>query len=603
MSIFEVRLNQARNGNGILFCGAGLTADCLNFDPDVQIGVGSHLLQILNEELTREGHTGNYRNIRNAAEAFTRHFGESKLMSLLIERFNIQNVSADVVDVMQFPWDRIYTTNYDNGIEYALRRAQRKHTSFNNLDDPAGLTASLAVIHLHGFIEKWNLDNFRSSCILTTESYHRLDSVTVWLDLFRRDIERAEIVLFVGFSADDFHLNDVLFNANALREKVFFINQVTAEPDPDIQMTQERFGQPSYIGRSGLAKTISRITREALPKEPTLASFRRYNSPEAEAGLPSVSDIEDLFLFGKVNQKQVVRDSSGGRSDYHVRRSLGDEILGAVEEHVSVILVLGEICDGKTLLFEDLCDRLSVSRPVFRLWHSHETLLDEVARIRHVYPTAVLVIENCFEIREERLLQLSHTFDGSDGCLLLSSRNIAAEAEMAAIQGLRAGESFREYHMGQLNDDEVDALIPLVDQIAGWRHLQATMPVNKKQFVVRECKGSLPKFLLQLLKSQHVRDRYKEEYNKTTGLSGPERTAIIVALYIGHHCCPTKIRMREDLKSSPVLRWNKRKPHQQGGSGPWHTIIPYWGKYSSWCRDMNLRGRRGSTTRGGGCGR
>ena len=38
------------NGGGYLFCGAGFSADCLNFD-DIEIGAGYPLLQLLNEEL------------------------------------------------------------------------------------------------------------------------------------------------------------------------------------------------------------------------------------------------------------------------------------------------------------------------------------------------------------------------------------------------------------------------------------------------------------------------------------------------------------------------------------------------------------------------
>ena len=100
--------------------------------------------------------------------------------------------------------------------------------------------------------------------------------------------------------------------------------------------------------------------------------------------------------------------------------------------------------------------------------------------------------------------------------------------------------NLREYHIAPLTDKEVDALIPLADQIAAWRHLQADMPVNKRQFVVKTCNSSLPSFLLRLLKSEHVRQRYREEYNKTTSLSNTERTAIITALYVTHigHSAP-----------------------------------------------------------------
>lgn len=44
-------LQRGRNDNTILFCGTGLTGDCLNFDGDATLGVTSHLLDLLNDEL------------------------------------------------------------------------------------------------------------------------------------------------------------------------------------------------------------------------------------------------------------------------------------------------------------------------------------------------------------------------------------------------------------------------------------------------------------------------------------------------------------------------------------------------------------------------
>lgn len=540
MSNFETRLNRARNGNGVLFCGAGFTADCLNFSPDPTIGTGSHLLCLLNDELKQAGETVPYAKLQNAAEVYKARFGEARLMTLLIDRFDVQNVSADVVDVMRFPWERVYTTNYDNGIEHALRSAGRKHTSINNLDSPTEVTGSLPVIHLHGFVGKWSHTNFSQSCILGAESYHRLDVVASWLKVFRDDLERAELVAFVGFSADDFHLNDVLYNARGVKEKIFFVNRPSPDPDPDMRITQERFGEPLYLGRSGLAHMISRLSKAAPPEEPKLANFHQYQRPDPEEGLPRVEDIEDLFIFGNVNPRQVARDAAVGRSDYHVHRSMVDEILAAFEGTARVVLLLGDICDGKTLVLNDLCNRLAVNRPVFCLLEPYEDLLNEVSRILYVYPRAALFIENCFNIPEDRLVQLAQAFGGTEGLLVLSSRNIAAEGETVPVQRLRGCQDYREYSMGALTDAEIDALIPLVDQMAGWRHLPAAGSRNKKLFILRQCQSSLPSFLLRLLSSEYVRNRYREEYNKTAGLTTTERTAMIAALYVARigHAAP-----------------------------------------------------------------
>ena len=102
--------------------------------------------------------------------------GEHGLLELLVDRFKIQNISADMVEIVNFPWERIYTTNYDNGLELALQRAGREPKSLNNMDKSANVAGSgIEIVHLHGFIEKWDISNFLQSCILGAESYHRLD--------------------------------------------------------------------------------------------------------------------------------------------------------------------------------------------------------------------------------------------------------------------------------------------------------------------------------------------------------------------------------------------------------------------------------------------
>ena len=85
------------------------------------------------------------------------------------------------------------------------------------------------------------------------------------------------------------------------------------------------------------------------------------------------------------------------------------------------MLLVGEICDGKTVTIENLSNRLSLSRPVYRLRHLYDDLLDEVSRVLHAQPTAALVVENCFDIRADKFISLARTFHGSQGVLLLSS--------------------------------------------------------------------------------------------------------------------------------------------------------------------------------------
>lgn len=523
-------LQTGRNGHAVLFCGAGLTADCLNFVNDETIGVTVELLRLLNEELKKDGKVHGFGDIRNAAKQFRRDLGNNRLMHLLKNRFHLKDVSASIIDVVKYPWATIYTTNFDNGIEIALQRSKIRYSSLNNLDDPNEPYAGTAVIHLHGSADAWTVQTFEQSCILDITSYRDLSGLKSWLDRLRYDIERASIVVFIGFSAADFHLGQVFFNATGLREKAFFINRPVSHPNVDEHATQEEFGVPLYIGREDFSNIVAQVIHRDAPHEPSLASFCRFITPPPSSAVPPVQDIENLLIWGDVNIEHVRRDFLYHKSDDHVVRSEVKLVVDHLAQNGGVVLVNGDICDGKTLIILGVVCALSASRPVFQLRHPYTDLLDEASSILAAYPKCLLVVENCFSIHGDRLVALARLVAASEAGLILSARSISTEAESYKLRGLRAISNFRELSIGRLSDSEADALVSLIDQIAGWRSFKALSRGDRLKFVCGECNGVVPSVLLKLLESEYVREKYKEEFAKTSYLDSNERSMIIASL-------------------------------------------------------------------------
>ena len=527
-------LQRGRNGNALLFCGAGLTADCLNFDQDSRLGVTFHLLTLLNDELKANGKQSGFKDIRNASKRFRTDLGNYRLLLLLKERFLLNKVSATIVDIVGYPWSSIYTTNYDNGLELALHKAGKRFVPLNNLDDPNATTNGTPVIHLHGAAEAWSHSTFEQSCVLDADSYHNLSGVRDWLHRLRFDIERAEIVVFVGFSAADFHLTQVFFDTSGLKEKAFFINRPSSELDPDERATQEDFGEPLYIGREGIAQLIIEAQKQQIPVEPQLASFVRYQPPRPSASVPPVQDIEDLLIWGKVDLQHLKRDHDSEKSDYHVLRDEIKEIQNQLHSEGRIILLSGDICDGKSLVVFGVMNGISNTRAIFELTHTYADLLDETSSILVAYPNSILVVENCFSLREERLLGLARQISASKASLILTARSVSTEAELGKLKGLRAIPSLLEIGIGPLRGNKINALIALIDQIAGWRDFKALSLPERRRFVEKDCQGVIPNVLLRLLNSDYVRGKYREEYNKTSYLDIRDRQMIVAALLIAN---------------------------------------------------------------------
>jgi len=100
-------------------------------------------------------------------------------------------LTAGQTAILNEPWRRIYTTNYDDAVE--LNRLDNK-LSPNTFDVSEPVPNKLpdgAIVHLHGSIRLITPENVKDNLVLGERSYVNQYVVrSPWYDQFQRDLER-----------------------------------------------------------------------------------------------------------------------------------------------------------------------------------------------------------------------------------------------------------------------------------------------------------------------------------------------------------------------------------------------------------------------------
>lgn len=529
---FNNFLEQGASGGNLLFCGAGFSADCLNFSSQ-EIGAASPLHKALNEALEYE-----YNDMQLAADEYTEKEGEHGLLSLLSEKYSISKRTKDIDDILKYPWSRIYTTNYDQVISQSLTHLGKSHYVANNterrFDVEKQTEKETWVVHLHGALQKWDINNFIGSCVLGRESYLRASASSNWGETLREDYARANAVFFVGFSNSDFYLAEHLFSARASRNKVFFINSEESASDKELLAKQKLFGESLAIGKENFAAQISSAMTLDCEAPIELHSFEQSQLPDYRDDRASVEEQQAFMVSGKDNSKAHFRDILDNSSSFRAPRTATEDVvkfLGANDN--SVALIVGGICSGKTLVFEESIMRLmSQGHLVFRLRSKFYDLVEEAKSILAIHPTCVLAIDDCFSLKDD-FREILRNANTRGARVLLSSRTLAYDSEEDISLVLNDDTPYVVFNTEILNGDEGDSIIGCTDRIGGWGD-RASTNTQKFRILERDCRSRLSGFLLTIFKSDHIRRRFKSELDlfRTNGISAEK--ALILSLYLKH---------------------------------------------------------------------
>lgn len=358
--------------NSILFVGSGFSAGAENIAKDT-LPAGNPLKEKLAKIL--EINPNDY-TLRTIVDEF-RSRPDLDLYKILYETFTVTKPSEYQRQILNLPWSRIYTTNYDDLIDACKSKPGHKYPTFGYDDPkPRSLPRSFGV-HLHGTIRKATPDNVLEQLVLDETSYVRqIAQKPAWQDEFTRDLRAADACYFLGYSLRDDHITAILMQNESARQKTFFISK--PEVDSVFKRRIEPYGKIVPIGFEKFADLCRTLPAPTPPADIRMLRAFKYLDPildKKSLSNPTAIEIINLVTFGNFNQSRYF--SSKPEAGYVASRI--EDVSNALKKLKTcrTLIIHSRLGNGKTIFISILARSLGESGKRCFLWRKLSTGLEQ----------------------------------------------------------------------------------------------------------------------------------------------------------------------------------------------------------------------------------
>ncbi|WP_072206964.1 SIR2 family protein [Klebsiella quasipneumoniae] len=345
------------SGKAIIFTGAGFSRNAKNI-----ANVEPPLAKELSKKIGALAGLGDdNEDLMFTSHFYLKHGNKNELLKLLKDNFVLREVSESHQKICSLPWRRFYTTNYDNSIELASLLVGKRIESLDIDDLPKDyLSQGDLCVHLNGVIDKATIADLDSKIKLTNSSYLSPQSFlsSQWNYVFKRDLETASAVIFVGYSMYDMDVQRLLYQTDSLVEKTYFIVHDNASFQETFFLTD--FGHVLTVGVDGFAKIINDMPVPESEDTKDL-SLDCFEFKEIDYNHETITDteIKDFLLFGKHDDNQINTSVSNDFVDnFLINRELLNDTIKLIQSRNNV-LIHSELGNGKTIFLKMITYLLS----------------------------------------------------------------------------------------------------------------------------------------------------------------------------------------------------------------------------------------------------
>jgi len=502
-------------GNTILFLGSGFSLDAKNAlgakIPGVSTLVGEVLDAVGTPKEEAEGATESLTDVVDYC--MSTEDGAIAVASRLRQLFTVVELSDWQQDlIVQFPWKRIYTTNFDNAVEVACANRRKTLTVLSAMAQfekpPSG--GARVVVHINGLASGLTPRNVDTQIRLSGKSYASNEfTSSKWAQLLSSDLAYCDSAVFVGFSVGDLDIGRIIVSHLSKMKTHFFnggnVSKMARAKLENFGAVHSQTGEDlcsalkkGAVGKSAASRVFDYICFEKIRVKPDVQQ-------------PDDLARRDLLIFGRLTAELVQSTLLSPNHDgYLFDRSIEAEAITSLQSgsDVSVLSALG---NGKSVLLRKMALKLVNSGwEVYNLRDSTGNWLKEVEAICGLKGKVIILIDGAADC----MAQIEAIGQRRSGNLrlLLGERTRRFEARFTDRRMESLGiKDVVEYEIDLLNDNERSDFDELLSGAGLWGRQAELTKAQRLKFMRLQCRNEISSALLHVVRSEDIAKRIKVE--------------------------------------------------------------------------------------------
>lgn len=433
-------------------------------------------------------------------------------------------------------WRSVYTTNYDDCVEFIEKKGKIGLRTISPFSPYRFFDVDIPVVHLHGFIDDLNNENYKDALLLTRKQYASYETNHQYWDFLQKDIEKCAAIFFCGFSLSDWHIERILSSRNDIKDKTFFILRQDSKEKEELKFRLNEYGNIFYDGIDAFSKLIQSYARreQGAPEPQFIRSIDEIKPPD----ITSSKAAEDVHFFGhhSIELAELDRVST---SSFLVARDLQRDILASIDSGERYHLVHAEMGDGKTLIGE-----MVVANLVSKGWR--------IILLEDRKPDLGVLLRYCREADSNTIVALLETEISlrdlsqlAEGCFDKSVKILyccrSAYFDLAHDDRKLLEKMFQIWRIPNLSPSEFTALNRIYDRFGLWGDLQGKAFTAKQRYVLNDCKGEFRSLSIGHLHQARLTRILRDEIERIEAIDASLSTVLVIAMIYSYLGRPAKL--------------------------------------------------------------